>query len=371
MDSKKILIVSSAFYPENSPRSFRTTELLKELGRQGHQVTIYTLRDEVLHPPIEQEFGVKIKDLGPRKLPVINVRSSGKVLSLFKRILNRVLLQLISYPDIELMFMVKRALAKEEQQYDLLISIAVPHQIHWGTAWAKTKSHPLAKKWVADCGDPFMGAIHDSFNKLFYFKYLEKWFCRKADYIAVPKLAMKENYYAEFRNKVIEIPQGFKFDDVVLSEFSKNEVPTFGFAGTFLPTTRNPVPLLEYLLTVKKPFKFVIYTETQDLVLPFLPLLKERLVLRRYIPRMELLKEFSAMDFLVNISYDPVHQAPSKLIDYYLTKRPILSSTTNKFDTAIVAEFLDGNYSNAFVASNIEQYRIENVAKSFSSIAPE
>lgn len=371
MDSKKILIVSSAFYPENSPRSFRTTELMKELARQGHEVTLYTLRDEVLHPPIEQEYGVVIKDLGPRKLPIINVGSGGKIFGLFKRILNRALLQLISYPDIELMFMVKRALAKEEGQFDLMISIAVPHQIHWGTAWAKTKSHPLAKTWVADCGDPFMGAIHDSFKKLFYFKYLEKWFCSKADYIAVPKLAMKENYYAEFRDKVIEIPQGFKFDDVALSEYSKNEIPTFGFAGTFVPTTRNPVPLLEYLATVEKPFKFVIYTETQDLVLPFVPILKEKLVLRRYIPRMELLKEFSAMDFLVNISYDPVHQAPSKLIDYYLTGRPILSSTTNQFDTAIVAEFLDGNYTNAFVATNVAQYNIESVAKSFSAFAIE
>ena len=216
-----------------------------------------------------------------------------------------------------------------------------------------------------------MGAIHDSFKKLFYFKYLEKWFCRKADFIAVPKLAMKENYYAEFRDKVVEIPQGFKFDDVALSEYSKNEIPTFGFAGTFVPTTRNPVPLLEYLATVEKPFKFVIYTETQDLVLPFVPILKEKLVLRRYIPRMELLKEFSAMDFLVNISYDPVHQAPSKLIDYYLTGRPILSSTTNQFDTAIVAEFLDGNYTNAFVATNVAQYNIESVAKSFSAFAIE
>lgn len=30
-----ILIVSGSFYPQNTPRSFRTTELAKEFGRLG------------------------------------------------------------------------------------------------------------------------------------------------------------------------------------------------------------------------------------------------------------------------------------------------------------------------------------------------
>ncbi|MBK8600716.1 MAG: hypothetical protein IPN80_09370 [Flavobacterium sp.] len=182
--------------------------------------------------------------------------------------MNRSSQQLISYPDIELMFMVKNALKKEAGFYDLLISVAVPHSIHWGTAWARTKSRPLATKWVADCGDPFMGAIHDSFKKVFYFKYLEKWFCRKADYIAVPKIMMKENYYPEFRDKVIEISQGFKFEEVVRSDFKKMGAD-FGFAGTFIRTTRNPTPLLEFLTTVDQLLSLLFIPETQDLVLPF------------------------------------------------------------------------------------------------------
>ena len=42
MDKKRILIISSAFYPFNSPRSFRTTELAKEFARRGHQVKVIT-----------------------------------------------------------------------------------------------------------------------------------------------------------------------------------------------------------------------------------------------------------------------------------------------------------------------------------------
>ena len=63
MQPKTILVVSSAFYPENSPRSFRTTELVKELARQGHQVTLYTLKNNKFHLPIEKELGIEINDL--------------------------------------------------------------------------------------------------------------------------------------------------------------------------------------------------------------------------------------------------------------------------------------------------------------------
>ncbi|MBK7525412.1 MAG: hypothetical protein IPI53_15025 [Saprospiraceae bacterium] len=43
----KVLIISGDFYPVNSPRSFRTTELAKELSRQGNEVTLmYSVKDE-------------------------------------------------------------------------------------------------------------------------------------------------------------------------------------------------------------------------------------------------------------------------------------------------------------------------------------
>ncbi len=40
--AKKILLVTAAFYPENSPRSFRATELALELVKQGNFVKILT-----------------------------------------------------------------------------------------------------------------------------------------------------------------------------------------------------------------------------------------------------------------------------------------------------------------------------------------
>lgn len=366
MEKKKILVVSRSFYPENSPRSFRTTELVKEFCRQGHDVTLYTFKDDKYHVPIEKEFGVKIKHLGNRKFKNIELTNTGKISFLFRRVLRRMLLLAFEYPDIEVMFKVKKAL-KHESGYDLLVSIAVPHPVHWGVAWARTKGHPIAHTWVADCGDGYMLELaHDSFKKFPYFKYLEKMFCRKADYISIPIISVKGNYYPEFHNKIVEIPQGFKFEDIqVEKEPPVNKVPTFAFAGVFMRSTRNPSKLAEYLLKTGKDFKFIVYTPNSDLLSPYMAQFKNRIEIRKYVPRLQLLHELSKMDFVINIGFDPQTHVPSKLIDYSLTGRPILCFNRDNFDEKVVDEFLNGNYTHAFKYPDIEKYRIENVSKAF------
>lgn len=367
MEKKKILIVSKSFHPENSPRSFRTTELVKELCRQGHDVTLYTLQNNEYQLPLVKQYGFTLKDIGKMRFPGFNPgKGDGKISFLFKRVLKRLLLMLFEYPDVELMFRVKKAL-KNESGYDMLISVAVPHPVHWGVAWARSKKHPIATTWVGDCGDAYMGVIkHDSFGKLFYFKYLEKWFCRKVDVITIPHIQMQVNYYPEFRHKIVEISQGFKFEEVQAQQTAPNNaIPTFAFAGVFIRTTRNPGPLLDYIISTGKDFKFIAYTRTADILQPYKQKLGDKIEIRDYIPREELIKELGKMDFLVNIGFDPAQQAPSKLIDYYLSGRPILSLSTNQPDTTVLDEFLNGNYANGFTYPSMDRFKIENVAAAF------
>jgi len=170
MDKKKILIVSRSFYPMNSPRSFRTTELAKEFARQGHEVTVLTHKKEE-HVVFEKEHNLIIKDLGKPLFKPIDIKRKDKFSSLFFRGLRRALNLFFEYPDIGLMFQVAKKL-KKERGYDLLISIAAPHPVHWGVA--KNWTRKIAQVWIADCGDPYMMAIGDTFPKLFYFKYFER-----------------------------------------------------------------------------------------------------------------------------------------------------------------------------------------------------
>lgn len=352
----KILIVSKYFYPDNTPRSFRTTELAEELLKQGHDVTVL-LQNSDYH---QKHFGkkgngLKFINLGDTKLK--NLKGKNIVV----RFINRLLLQLFEFPDIQLVWMLTSSL-KQLHGFDLLISIAVPHTIHWGVALS-LKNKGLTKKWIADCGDPYMGCKTDSFSKVFYFRYVEQFWCRKADFITIPIYEAVSGYYEEFWPKIKIIPQGFKFDQINENLYVKNNIPVFAFAGTLSLKYRNPIPFVEYLLTLKTDFKFIVFNES-DILKPYIDKLKGKIEVRNYLPREELLVLLSKMDFLVNFDNATNIQSPSKLIDYALTKRPILS-IGNQINTNQISEFMSGYYSNGFTFPDLSMYNIKNVANSF------
>ncbi|MDR1882729.1 MAG: glycosyltransferase [Prevotella sp.] len=355
----KIIIISVTFYPSQSPRALRTTELAFEFAHRGHEVTVYAHLGDYDYREIEKKKGVKVKNI-KTFFPMIN--SDGKKVGKFNNsILNKIfskLFQFINYPDIELMFRIP-SIIKKEKKPDLLISIAVPHSIHWGCAWGKKKCEKIfPDKWIADCGDPFMG---NPFHKRpFYFKYLEKWFCNNTDYVTVPIEGAKKAYFEEYRHKIKVIPQGFNFNHLKLyNGIIANEIPTFSYSGVFYKNIRDPRPFLDYLCTREDKFKFIIYTKNHQVIAPYLNKLGEKIEFHDYIRREQLIYELSTMDFLVNFENNSEVQIPSKLIDYAYTKRPILS-IGNNFDKSIVDEFLEGNYSKRLIV-DVTPYYIENV----------
>jgi hypothetical protein len=364
---KKILIVSRSFFPQSSPRSFRTTELAKEFARQGHSVTVITPKHES-HTVFAQTHGIKIKWFQSQLWKPIPLKQGGAT-RIFWRLLKRFSNLLFQYPDIQLLSVIRKALQSEEG-YDLLVSIAVPHPVHWAVARTRSKLNPIAKTWVADCGDPFMGQENDSFKYPFYFKYVEKWFCAKADYITVPTTGAIDAYYPEFRNKIKVIPQGFRFEDFSLEYHAPdNSKPMFAYAGMFIPGRRDPSELLKFLVETDIEFEFRIYTSMGQMVRPYAERSGGRIIVHDYIARTELLRALSKMDFLVNFENVGTRQTPSKLIDYAIVQRPVLSIATGKLDKSAVLNFLRGDYHQQLVIDRPEQFRIENVARQFLELA--
>lgn len=252
----------------------------------------------------------------------------------------------------------------------MLISIADPHPIHWGCARAKAKyPEKFPKTWIADCGDPFMKNGTTKEHLSFFARY-EKMFCKACDYITVPIENAKDAYYPEFRDKIRVIPQGFDFDlNAVDKSAPKNGVPTFAFAGMFYADIRNPRLLLEYLSTVQKDFRFVVYTRFNSLLADYTDRLKEKLIVRQPIQRTELIEVLKTMDFLVNIkNANSPNQLPSKLIDYGIAGRPILDVDPQTPNYAQIDAFLNGDYSSALKITNLEQYHIGNVAAKFEEL---
>lgn len=116
-------------------------------------------------------------------------------------------------------------------------------------------------------------------------------------------------------------------------------------------------------------FKFTIYTKQQNLLSDYIDKLGDRLIVKDYIQRLELIKELSTMDFLLNIENGTDVQTPSKLIDYALAKQPIISLNSNKLDKNKFKQFLNYDYSQQRIVSDLEQYNIKKVAQQFIDLA--
>lgn len=366
MKKKRILIVSGSFYPELSPRAYRTTELAEELSRQGHSVTVFIPFNDIDYSSYVKEHNIMMRNIG--ELVFKDIQLKGNVIELgIRRIVRRGLKMLFEFPDVELMFKISKVL-RHESCYDIMISIAVPYPVHWGVALTKRKNLNISECWIADCGDPYMGDTSDSFRKLFYFKLIEKWFCRKADFITVPFEGAKMAYYPEFREKIKVIPQGFNLNNFALPEYKKKFIyPVFAYAGGFIPGKRDPRSLLKFLSKYQKEYKFIVFTSHVEILDNAKKILGDKLEIRSLIPRKELLFELSGMDFLINFDNNVATQLPSKLIDYSITGRPVLNIIEND-SFSVLVQFLEKDYSNQMKLENPENFDIKKIAAKFINL---
>ncbi|KXK40744.1 MAG: hypothetical protein UZ09_BCD002000232 [Bacteroidetes bacterium OLB9] len=361
----KILIISNAFSPTLNPRSFRTTELVKEFCRQGNDVTIMMPYHPEYHDPIKLEFGFKIVDLGRKKFPPIKI-SKIPVLNFLTRALSRLLLQFFEYPNIEIMFQVKNKLKNLNEKFDLLISIAEPYPIHWGIALSQRDINEITDVWIADCGDPYYGQENNNYNPPFYFAFIEKWFMRKANYITVPTEGSKNGYFPEFKNKLVVIPQGFKFKKYIGKRLVSSNILHFVYGGSFIPNKRDPKEFIEFLnsLPSDTKYRFDIYTNTPHWA-EMHSKQNKNIFIQNPVPREEFLNIASAADFVVNFANKGDIQTPSKLIDYAIIDKPILNIVTGNLDSENITRFLKRDFTNSYKIENVDQYKIENICKQF------
>ena len=351
----KIIIISGFFYPQNTPRAFRTTELVKEFVRLGHNVTLFVPEMEYNLSDFLRTFPITVKYYQemPERRKFVGISIVDRAIFHYEH-------WLINSPSLSSMRNVQQAV-RGELGYDLLITIAVPHYIHWAVGKIYAKDHKIAKTWVADCGDPFMLAETDTHKPPFWFKPLEKEWC-----ISVPTEMSYMGYYPEFRNKIQVIPQGFNFEDISIPVYKKNEVPTFAFAGNLIKNKRDPRLFMDWLSTIDMPFLFWAYgNNVRPFLEPYQRRLGEKLVIKDPIPRDQLLPLLAKMDFLINIGNGTKVQTPSKLIDYSLSKRPIITIESDDIKTDFMMEFFNGNYSHKDNEIDISKYNIHNVAQHF------
>ncbi len=363
---KSILIISQHIFPKQTPRAHRTTELAIEFSRQGYDVTLYAVLGKYDYKMFAKQHNIDVK---PIKISwqYEPFSSDLNVKRFFiDKALGKLFQKIIEFPNIEFYFKIPRII-KKEKRFDILISIAEPHMIHWGCARAKDRyPKQFPKKWIADCGDPYYGnGNSEKFKKRF--KKMEHFFCKNTNFITVPVSSAIKSYFHKYESKIKVIPQGFKFqmpEKIKLKAI--NKIPTFAYCGNFFRGYRDPTIFFKFLLKTKFNFKFIIYTDHTSLIANYLPLLQDKIEIRPIIFRKQMIKEIQKMDFLVNIeNINLPGQLPSKLIDYAISNRPILSINTSNFKSENIIEFLNGNYQNRLIVDNLEDYRIERVTTKF------
>lgn len=360
----KIVVISQVVYPRQSPRSFRATELAKYFAKQGHEVVLYGSLGDYDYTTFSSSTGVQVKSLGRLRFSTLNSSSSVRN-SFFDKAFKTLFGRLFEYPDIELAFKVKRVLQKE-RGVDLLVTVAIPYPIHWGAAWAKkTMGGDFAGTWISDCGDAYINNPVGP-KKPFYFKYVEDFWGRQTDFVTYP-INAPDDFLPSAQEKLHVIPQGFDFSTVrIVDSFTESETIQFAYAGATYPGYRDPTKLLEYLSSRSDvSFRFIVYTKARTHFLKYQDALGDKLVLKDYIPREDLIYELSKMDFLINIKNDSAVQSPSKLIDYYLTKRPIIDISTAFNEKQILDEFLCRNYIHQHEKRDISCFDINRVGQQF------
>lgn len=329
---------------------------------------LYAVLGKYDYHEFEKETEINVRSLGKMRFATLN--SDGHVRNnFFDRLLKRLFGKIAEFPDIELSWKAK-SVVKELSNVDLLVTVAIPYPIHWGVAWAK-KKHPKSfpKVWVSDCGDPYMGnTVRNSHPH--YFQQIEDFWGEQTDYIAIPLEEAKKAYSEKVQNKLKIIPQGFDFSNVRIDRnFKGNAIPRFAYAGAIYPGYRDPSKFLQYLSEKEDwPFEFVVYTKGKSFFEKYKSILGNKLTIKNYVPRDQLLWELSQMDFLVNIKNNSSVQSPSKLIDYFLTTRPILDITTDYKESIIVEEFMNGDYTHQHHKVDISQYDIRNVGQQFLNL---
>ena len=404
----KITLASYNFYPENNLVSHRTFELAKEFSRNGHHVIIYIPDYNFDYSRMEKQFNFTVNKIptgfffnknkkhvlsaSEESLSAIEEPPSADKETLYqttkqwqmgRQVVRRMRRLIFDYGNHllnillpngkmwEYSHVLKKALLKENENCDMLISIAAPFPVHIGVAAALKRKPILAKTTIADYGDAF---FYDRRTpKTFYFKIIENKALCSFDYITVPSINSVNAYLNyKIKVKIKVIPQGYDFSTVKTADYQPNKIPTFAYAGTFNKEVKNPFLLLEYLSEFRKNFRFLIFLRLQNrdiqhVLKRYKIKLGDKLIIHPPLPRLKCIYEFSKADFLINIDDIVSNQSLCKVIDYELAGRPIFTFNKIFFNKTIFNQFLQGNYTKRLKV-DLNNYKIENVCNKFLNL---
>ena len=277
-DRKHILIVSNACYPELSPRAFRTTELVRELVRRGHRVTLLLPNRETYRRNPLTGDGLQIVYSSSRLEPekgTPTARRNRKIRSLLPKFAQRAVLYFYCH---ELRAKYDPGLCERLSElsgpFDAVLSISYPAAVHLAVSRAMRRNAALRSAvTIAEFSDPpFRGDVAPNVFPAYYLIlkcwgrrfYLKRW-ARQFDYFTIPVEKALPCYtpYID-RDRVRIIPQGFDLSTVRRLPYTPHAKPVFAYAGRFYERIRDPKFFFDFLATLDTDFRFDLYVNYLD-----------------------------------------------------------------------------------------------------------
>lgn len=364
----KIHIITGHYTPQIHPRAFRASELAQEFTRLGHEVTVSVLTEieDFDYEEYSIQTGIKINVLGLYKHSMNEslVSKKSTFLSKTKEFISEYFFAGRLFPNSKKI----ADLLEIAEDTELVISLSTPFMDILGVSrFIKRLRGRKPFVAIADSGDPFY--YSKQYGKAFWFHWVEKNAYKQYDYLTIPVETAIPSYNRLIPEQKIKIiPQAFNLQDTKLYEGCLSTPIKFAYAGVFYWDIRNPEFLFKYLDSLDVDFEFHIFMRYADAklneVLSSYPNLKRRIRLRLSVPRKELLYELSKMHFLININNISNTQIPSKIIDYRIANRPILSFNSSDFNAEQFIQFMNENYEGQMLV-DISKYDIKNVAQQF------
>ena len=369
---KNILIVSNFYYPELTPRAFRVHELVKEFVKLKHNVTLVLPNKEIYKAEKFTLPGLNIVYSDSKEKKIIKHKKNNTKQNSNKVAFTKYFKNIIKFFFPKELFQtydkgLTKSLISINAKYDVLISVSQPTSVHFSVIFALLSNKYIRKipNKYAEFSDPLFSG---SCTKIFPLYHLIGFtFSCFFDFFAIPT-KNSIPYFSKFKseNNIKIIPQGFDFSQIKTKSYSENNIITFAYAGSFYEKLRNPKYFFEYLNRFTIDFRFIVYTKSNFVInmINEFPLLKDKIIFKEFIPREELIYELSAFDFLINFENESSLMVPSKLIDYALCKRPILSFNSVTFDSKKFDSFINRDFKDAKIIDT-ENYNISNVVKNF------
>ncbi len=333
----RILIVSPYFYPFENPRAHRWTSIAMEWARLGHTVDVLTSAKTTASESILSDK-IELFPVGQASLR----EWSGNPDSVFRQKLLEVgkwFFKLWVWPDSS-MYWIKPAQKKidkllSDYNYDLVVSVSLPFSSHLVVLPHQSK-HDF--KWIVDVGDPFIQNSDFLINNRFIYskknERTERQVMEAADVVCVTTDSLKAHYENRYELKSVRVIGPIASSKLPVAEKEKlEEGITIGYFGSLYDHVRTAEvlrPFLDHLggLDLRNTIRLDFYGYYRQGVVDQIKKMGEKsgCSIRFYdwIEREKVIDYMSKKTFLLSLGNNSNLQLPSKVIDYFAARRPII-----------------------------------------------